>query len=54
MKIKKIAIYGSGDFGQEVFLLINSINNTSSDTFFEFIGFFDDTKKKARYVDLEM
>jgi len=37
-------IYGSGDFGQEVYLLIDSINKAATSPVFEFIGFFDDTK----------
>lgn len=41
----KIAIYGSGAFGQEVFLLIDSINKAASSNIFEFIGFFDDTNE---------
>jgi sugar O-acyltransferase (sialic acid O-acetyltransferase NeuD family) len=43
--LKKIAIYGSGSFGQEVFLLINSINKSSPNPIFQFIGFFDDAKE---------
>ena len=41
----KIAIYGSGDFGQEVYILIDSINKNSVSPIFEFIGFFDDNKE---------
>ena len=41
----RIAIYGSGAFGQEVYLLINSINKAAAFPVFEFIGFFDDTKE---------
>jgi sugar O-acyltransferase (sialic acid O-acetyltransferase NeuD family) len=41
----RIAIYGSGAFGQEVYLLIDSINKAGASPVFEFIGFFDDTKE---------
>lgn len=44
MTPQKIAIYGSGALGQEVFLLIDKINKFSRKTMFEFIGFFDDEK----------
>jgi sugar O-acyltransferase (sialic acid O-acetyltransferase NeuD family) len=44
MTIEKIAIYGSGAFGQEVYLLIQLINKYSKTTRFDFIGFFDDEK----------
>lgn len=43
--MEKIAIYGSGDFGQEVYLLINSINMAEDNPVYQFIGFFDDIKK---------
>jgi sugar O-acyltransferase (sialic acid O-acetyltransferase NeuD family) len=43
--MKKIAIYGSGSFGQEVYLLIDSINKASNMPFYDFIGFFDDSKE---------
>lgn len=43
--MKKIAIYGSGSFGQEVYLLIDSINKSSKKQLFDFLGFFDDSKK---------
>jgi acetyltransferase-like isoleucine patch superfamily enzyme len=42
--MKKIAIYGSGAFGQEVYLLIDLINKAGVAPTFEFIGFFDDVK----------
>lgn len=45
METKKIAIYGSGDFGQEVFKLIESINESSPVPIYKFIGFVDDTKE---------
>lgn len=41
----RIGIYGSGAFGQEVYLLIDAINKAASSPIFEFIGFFDDTKE---------
>jgi UDP-3-O-[3-hydroxymyristoyl] glucosamine N-acyltransferase len=41
----RIGIYGSGAFGQEVYLLIDSINNAATYPLYEFIGFFDDTKE---------
>jgi sugar O-acyltransferase (sialic acid O-acetyltransferase NeuD family) len=43
--MKKIAIYGAGAFGQEVYLLIDSINRAAGSSVFECIGFFDDTKE---------
>lgn len=43
--MNKIAIYGSGSFGQEVFLLIDSINKTCRSPLFDFLGFFDDSQK---------
>lgn len=43
--MKKIGIYGSGAFGQEVYLLIESINRAEGSSVFECIGFFDDTKE---------
>ncbi|MFZ4672157.1 MAG: serine acetyltransferase [Flavobacterium sp.] len=42
----KIAIYGSGSFGQEVYLLIDTINKSSESPLFDFIGFFDDDIQK--------
>jgi sugar O-acyltransferase (sialic acid O-acetyltransferase NeuD family) len=45
--MEKIAIYGCGSFGQEVFLLIESINKSKIIPEFEFIGFFDDTVEKG-------
>jgi acetyltransferase-like isoleucine patch superfamily enzyme len=47
MATQKIAIYGSGSLGQEVFLLINLINKASRSPVFEFLGFFDDSKEKG-------
>ena len=44
MLTQKIAIYGSGDFGQEIYLLIELINKSNSTKVFQFIGFFDDHK----------
>lgn len=47
-----IAIYGSGSFGHEVFLLIDLINKTLNKPAYNFIGFFDDSKKigtKCKY-----
>lgn len=41
----KIAIYGSGAFGQEVYLLIESINKAAISPVFDCIGFFDDSKE---------
>lgn len=46
MSKSKIAIYGSGCFGQEVYLLIDSINKSSGNSTLEFIGFFDDDIQK--------
>lgn len=43
--MEKIAIYGSGAFAQEVYLLIHSINKASKSPVFEFIGFYDDSKE---------
>jgi sugar O-acyltransferase (sialic acid O-acetyltransferase NeuD family) len=45
--MKKIAIYGCGSFGKEVYLLIESINNSKIIPEFDFIGFFDDTVEKG-------
>lgn len=45
MTVEKIAIYGSGAFGQEVYLLIQLINKYSKTKSLEFIGFFDDEKQ---------
>lgn len=45
MITEKIAIYGSGAFGQEVYLLIDLINKSLPTPQFEFIGFVDDTKE---------
>jgi acyl-[acyl carrier protein]--UDP-N-acetylglucosamine O-acyltransferase len=47
--VEQIAIYGSGAFGQEVYLLIDSINKAADSPIFEFIGFFDDTKEIGTY-----
>jgi sugar O-acyltransferase (sialic acid O-acetyltransferase NeuD family) len=46
MNKSKIAIYGSGSLGQEVYLLIDSINKSSESVLLEFIGFFDDDVQK--------
>jgi acetyltransferase-like isoleucine patch superfamily enzyme len=48
----KIAIYGSGSFGQEVYLLIDVINKSLKSPVYNFIGFFDDSKEigtKCKY-----
>ncbi len=44
MTIEKVAIYGSGAFGQEVYLLIQLINKYSKTKNLDFIGFYDDEK----------
>jgi sugar O-acyltransferase (sialic acid O-acetyltransferase NeuD family) len=43
--MEKIAIYGAGSFGQEVYLLLESINIASNKPMYNFIGFFDDSKE---------
>lgn len=47
---KDIAIYGAGGFGKEIACLIDHINNASSETKWNLIGFFDDGKPKGSDV----
>ena len=46
--MKKIAIYGAGGFGREVYCLIQKINAVSEQ--WDVIGFFDDGKQKGDAV----
>lgn len=46
--MQKIAIFGAGGFGREVFWLIHEINSKGKK--FEFIGFFDDGVEKGSFV----
>ncbi|WP_010249577.1 acetyltransferase [Myroides injenensis] len=47
--MKKIAIFGAGGFGREVKTIIDSINKV--ETIYDFIGFYDDGKKKGSIIN---
>jgi sugar O-acyltransferase (sialic acid O-acetyltransferase NeuD family) len=47
--LRDLAIYGAGGFGREIALMVHQINGNSPS--WNFIGFFDDHKKKGDFVD---
>lgn len=47
--MKRIAIFGAGGFGREVKMLIDQINQQSSQ--YEFMGFYDDGVEKGSFVN---
>lgn len=47
--MKDIAIYGAGGFGREVLTLVEEVNRDRKE--YNFIGFFDDGKKKGEVVN---
>lgn len=48
--MKDIAIYGAGGFGREVACLIKRINESHSETSWNFVGFFDDGLSKGTLI----
>ncbi len=47
--MKKIAVYGAGGFGREVAFLIHDINKKKHE--YDFIGYFDDGKRKGERIN---
>jgi sugar O-acyltransferase (sialic acid O-acetyltransferase NeuD family) len=47
--MKKLAIYGSGGFGIEIYFILKDIINNDKTFDYDFIGFFDDKEIKTPY-----
>jgi sugar O-acyltransferase (sialic acid O-acetyltransferase NeuD family) len=47
--VKKIAIYGSGGFGIEIYFILKDIINYDKSFDYDFIGFFDDNEIQTAY-----